>query len=389
MEDLKREVREHLERKLIPFWRSLRDDEYGGYYGWLGHDLCLDKKAVKGCILNSRILWFFSSAYAALGDAELLDDAKHAYEFLINYCIDHEYGGVFWSLEHDGAVHDDLKHTYNHAFAIYALSAYYDVSGDDQALCTAWELYELIEGSCRDEDGYLEAFKRDFTPAENDALSENGVMAERTMNTLLHVFEAYTELLRVTGSKAVEMKMREILGIFADKIYDPVKRRQEVFFDKNYNSLIDLHSYGHDVETSWLIDRGCEVIGDKALTLRMDKITTVLARKIYERAYRGDSVLNECENGTDDTTRVWWVQAESVVGFINAYLKNTENTEYLSAARNIWEYIKRYIVDPREGSEWFWSVDEKGSPIQKPIVEPWKCPYHNGRMCLELLRRSW
>lgn len=387
MNNLKTEVKEHLERKLIPFWRSLRDDEYGGYYGWLGYDLCLDKKAVKGCILNSRLLWFFSSAYAALGDPELLDEARHAYDFLSNYCIDRAYGGVFWMLNYDGTVHDDLKHTYNQAFAIYALAAYYDVSGDEQAINAAWAIYETVEGSCRDENGYLEAFCRGFTPAENDALSENGVMADRTMNTLLHVFEAYTELLRVTGSKEVEIKLREILEIFADKIYDPVKRRQEVFFDLDYNSLIDLHSYGHDIETSWLIDRGCEVIGDKALAARMDKITSVLARKTYERAYRGNSVLTECENGIDDTVRAWWVQSESVVGFVNAYLRNPENKEYLSAAKSIWEYIKQYIVDPRDGSEWFWSVDENGSPIQRPIVEPWKCPYHNGRMCIELIKR--
>ncbi len=212
--------------------------------------------------------------------------------------------------------------------------------------------------------------------------------ATRTMNTLLHVFEAYTELYRVDHRADVAQKLREILDVFADKVYNPEKRRQEVFFDGEWNSLIDLHSYGHDIESSWLLDRGCRVLGDERCTRKMEPVILDLAEEICERAYRDHSVMNECENGADNTDRIWWVQAEAVVGFLNAWEKWPEKEYFLEAARDIWEYIDQVMVDKREGSEWYWRVDEIGRPVEgEPIVEPWKCPYHNGRMCMEVIRR--
>lgn len=384
----RQEIRTHLEQKILPFWEGLRDKEHGGYYGYMDFELKTDRQAVKGCILNSRILWFFSNAFLTLGEKRYLDDARHAYEFLKTACLDREEGGVFWSVMYDGRPADTMKHTYNQAFAIYALASYYDASRDTEALELAQSLFNLIEERCKDSQGYLEAFSRDFVPAGNEKLSENGVLAAKTMNTLLHVFEAYTELYRVSPCEKVEKQLRWILGIFAEKVYNPQKKRQEVFFDKDWNSLIDLHSYGHDIETAWLIDRGCEVIGDDALTREMGEITRALTAAVYEKAYRNHSLLNEAENGVDDTTRVWWVQAESVVGFWNGFEKTPECLQYRQAACDIWDYILTYLVDPRQGSEWFWDVTQEGEPqSRKPIVEAWKCPYHNGRMCFEMLRR--
>lgn len=382
------DVKKHLTEKIIPFWKSLRDDEYGGYYGWLDYDLKLDRKAVKGCILNSRILWFFSNAYLLLGEKDLLREAAHAFRFLKDYCVDRENGGVFWSLTFDGQPEDTTKHTYNQAFAIYALSSYYDASGDGEALELARGLYRVIETKCRDEYGYLEAFNIRFEPEENDKLSENGVMAEKTMNTLLHVFEAYTEFYRVTKAPEVADDLRFMLSLIAEKVYNPALGRQEVFFDRTWNSLIDLYSYGHDIETAWLVDRGLDVLDDASFKKRLRPITKEITKNIYERAYTGHSLVNEAENGVVDTTRVWWVQAEAVVGFLNGWQRMPEHTEYLEAAEDIWNYIKEKVVDHREGSEWFWAVAEDGAPLEKPIVEPWKCPYHNGRMCIEVIRRT-
>lgn len=381
------EIKNHLEKDLIPFWQKMKDEENGGFYGYLGYDLKLDKKAVKGCILNSRILWFFSNAYMVLEDPKLLESASHAFQFLKEHCLDQKYGGVFWSLTYKGEPEDTTKHTYNQAFAIYALSSYYDASKDIEALEIARELYQLIETKCKDEYGYLEAFTREFLPEENDKLSENGVIAEKTMNTLLHVFEAYTELYRVTKDEKVAAQIRFMMDIIADKVYNYQIGRQEVFFDRTWNSLIDLYSYGHDIETAWLVDRGLEVLNDKAYTEKLSKITREITDNIYKRAYIDHSLVNEAENGVVDTTRVWWVQAEAVVGFLNGYQKQGKE-EYLQASKDIWEYIKKYFIDKRQGSEWFWSVREDHTPDEKPIVEPWKCPYHNGRMCFEVIRRT-
>ncbi len=379
--------KKHLTDDLIPFWRGMKDSEYGGFYGYMGYDLAIDRKAVKGCILNSRILWFFSNAFLTLGEDALLKEARHAFLFLKEHFLDREYGGVYWSLSYDGRPEDDTKHTYSQAFAIYALSSYYDASGDGEALEIARSLIRLVEDKCRDEYGYLEAFTRDFHPEDNDKLSENGVMAEKTMNTLLHIFEAYTEFYRVTKEEQVADRLKYMLGLMADRIYNQELGRQEVFFDRTWNSLIDLYSYGHDIETAWLVDRGLKILDDRACTERLAPITEAITENIYNRAYTDHSLANEAENGVVDTTRVWWVQAEAVVGFLNGYQKNPEKSEYLRAAEDIWGYIRDYMIDKREGSEWFSGLDVDRKPLGKPIADPWKCPYHNGRMCFEVIRR--
>ncbi len=215
-------------------------------------------------------------------------------------------------------------------------------------------------------------------------------MADKTMNTLLHVFEAYTEYYRASHNEKAAARLRFMLDIFKNNVYNEKLGRQEVFFDQKYTPLIDLYSYGHDIETAWLLDRGLEVLGDSGYIEMFAPVTHALAVNIYNRAFVNGSVLNEAENGINDTTRVWWVQAESIVGFINEGMKASgkeESSKYFKAAEALWEYIKEFIIDKREGSEWFWSVNADGEPCQKPIVEPWKCPYHNGRMCIEVVRR--
>ncbi len=229
---------------------------------------------------------------------------------------------------------------------------------------------------------------RDFKPESNEKLSENGVLAEKTMNTLLHVFEAYTELYRVAPDEEVKERLKWMMDVFAEKVFNPDRKRQEVFYDKDYNSIIDLHSYGHDIETAWLIDRGVDVLGDENYRTKMTAITKILTENIYETAFDGHSLANECEKGVVDSNRVWWVQAETVVGFINGYEHDRTRTDYLEAAEAVWQFIKDHLIDQREGSEWFWLLRQDGTPVEgKPIVEPWKCPYHNGRMCFEVIRR--
>ncbi len=385
------EVGNHLREDLIPFWKSLRDNEFGGYTGWVGYDLAPNPKAVKGCILNSRITWFFANAYTLLKDESLLDEARHGFEFLKDACWDWTNGGVYWSVSYDGKPVETLKHTYNQAFSIYALSSYYEASGDKQALRMAYQLYDLIEGKMRDALGYREAFDESFHEIDNEKLSENGVMASKTMNTLLHVFEAYTELYRVDRKKEVGDKIRCMMDLIAQKVYNPKLHRQEVFFDENWNSIIDLHSYGHDIETAWLVDRGVAVLGDAAYEKKMAPITQDLTNQIYHTAFNGASLANECERGVVDNWRVWWVQAETVVGFLNGYEKSGAE-KYLEAAQNVWQFIRMNLIDRRAGykagTEWYWRVQADGTPDRtKPIVEPWKCPYHNGRMCFEVLKR--
>lgn len=389
MQRIAQAARTMLTDRLLPFWQALRDEEHGGYYGYMDFGLNVDKRAEKGCILNSRILWFFSEAAMVLKDDGVIPYARHAYDFLRERCLDRERGGVYWSVSYDGQPLDDTKHTYNQAFAIYALSAYYRLTGETEALTLAEELFDMIEARCTDAGGYLEAFTRDFRPASNEKLSENGVLAERTMNTLLHVFEGYAGLYQAKKLPNVAAAMGRILEIYAEKVYNPRLRRQEVFFDRDYHTLIDLTSYGHDIESSWLIDWGCGLLGDEALAEKTAAINSALADSVLKTAFDGQSLANECERGVVDAHRVWWVQAEALLGFVNEFIKHPDRTDCRDAAASLWRYIQENVVDRRPGGEWFWRLEADGTPDrEKPAVEPWKCPYHNGRMCMELIRRD-
>lgn len=380
---------EHLTNDLIPFWNRMRDEARGGFYGYADASGKPDPNSVKGVILNSRILWFYSSAYLLLKDGDLAEMAEHAYDFLVNYCFDSRYGGVFWSVNADGSVCDDTKHTYNQAFAVYALSAYYRASGRRDALNLAYEIYRTIEEKCKDCGGYLEAFKRDFTPASNEKLSGNEVMASRTMNTLLHVMEAYSELYKADHFYKVGDSVRAILLTFKNKIYDPEKKICNVFFDSDYNSLIDLESYGHNIEASWLIDRACEVLNDIAYKAEMLPIINGLAETTLKNGLdeQQNGLNNEREGDHVDHKKVWWVQAESVVGFHNAYSETPSRTEFLEASEKVRGFIQNSVIDPNSG-EWIENVSANGNtdPAQA-LVHPWKCPYHNGRMCMEMIAR--
>lgn len=382
------EVRNELENHIVPFWAALRDDENGGFYGYMSYDLKLNKKADKGVILHSRILWFFSKCYIVLKDEKYKELAFHAFEYVKNHCIDYENGGVYWMTDYKGAPSDTMKHTYNIAFAIYALSCYYNAVGDSFALDLAYKLFSDIEENTRDEYGYREAFTIDWKLVPNDALSENGLMADKTMNTVLHLIEAYTELYKADKNERVGQRLRWLLDLAKDKIFDPERNALKVFFDTKFDVIGDIHSYGHDIEATWLTDLACDTLGDEEVIKDWTARDLLISNNILNIAFEDGALNNERENDKINRTRIWWVQAETVVGFTNAY-QHSGDKKFLDAARTVWENIKNYVIDKREGGEWYSEVSFDHIPdSRKETVGPWKCPYHNGRMCLEIISRG-
>ncbi|MGN0666492.1 MAG: AGE family epimerase/isomerase [Huintestinicola sp.] len=382
------ECRNELENHILPFWSALRDNTFGGFYGQMDNDLKVDKKGTKGVILNSRILWFYSSVYRTIGGEKNLDHAKHAYEFLRDKCVDRDRGGVYWMMNYDGTVNDSMKHTYNQAFAIYALSTYFLASDCREALDLAFELFDTVEEKCTDDIAYMEAFDENWKLINNDALSENGLMADKTMNTVLHLIEGYTVLFEASGDKRVEERLKFLLDITENKIFDGDNNKLLVFFDRELNVIGDIHSYGHDIEATWLIDRACDTLGDKSYIDKWRNLNLRIADNIYSIAFENGALNNERENDKIDRKRVWWVQAESVVGFLNAY-EHSGDKKYLEAAQVIWAWIRDVQIDDREGGEWWAEVDFDGNPMKKfTMVNEWKCPYHNGRMCIEVINRK-
>ncbi|MBQ4362697.1 MAG: AGE family epimerase/isomerase [Oscillospiraceae bacterium] len=388
---LREECKKELFGHILPFWSKLRDDEFGGFYGQMDNDLVLDIKGGKGVILNSRILWFYSNmllTYPECGD-DIRSNAQHAYEFLRDKCLDREYGGVYWMINYDGTPADTMKHTYNQAFAIYALSTYYLAVKDEAALKLAFELFDTVEEKCTDDVAYMEAFDREWNLIENDALSENGLMADKTMNTVLHLIEGYTVLYKASGDERVKDRLLFLLDLTEKKIFHPEDDRLLVFFDREMNVIGDIHSYGHDIEASWLIDRACDVIGDEKLRAKWAAYDLRIAKNIRRIAFdeKTGSLLNEREWEEINRKRIWWVQAETVVGFVNAY-EHGGGEEFLKDAQRVWEYIRDVQIDKREGSEWWAETDDEGKPIPGfTMVNEWKCPYHNGRMCMEIEAR--
>lgn len=386
--ELTAEVKDHI----LPFWMGLADWNHGGYYGLVRHDLTVDPHADKGCILNSRLLYFFSEYIRVLGgkdetSRDVMKYAVQAYRELRDHFCDPVHQGLYWSVTYDGHPSDTAKYTYNMAFAIYGLSKYHAVSKDPEALDLAMEIFRCIEEKCRLGDGYGESYTIDFEPIENEKISENNVIAAKTMNTLLHVMEAYTELYRETGEQKVLDRLVWCVKEFRNKVYEEDRKRLGVFFDEDMKSLIDLHSYGHDIEGTWLLDRAVEVTGDPDLGDLIWKMNLDITENICHLALRQGSLLTECERGVNLEKRVWWVQCEAVTGFFNAYQK-VMDVRYLDAALEIWYYIKEHFIDRREGSEWFNELFADGTPDSSmPMANEWKCPYHNGRMCLEMIER--
>ena len=252
----------------------------------------------------------------------------------------------------------------------------------------SYKLFDDIESNTLDEYGYREAFSKDWELVDNDALSENGLMADKTMNAILHLIEAYTELYKAGKNERVESRLRFLLSQMKDKVFDPDTNTLKVFFDTKLQVIGDIHSYGHDIEATWLMDLACETLGDKTLIDDFKGMNLKISENIYNLAYENGALNTERDKDYIEKKRVWWVQAETIVGFINAYQKCGDK-KFLDAAKEIWDYVKEYVIDKRAGSEWYNEVGFDGKPFEnKEIVGPWKCPYHNGRMCLEVISRG-
>ena len=382
-----------LKGHILPFWLALKD-ERGGFYGQMTPDLTVHRDAPKGIILHARILWAFSAVYLREKNPVYLDAAAHAYAFL-RKAWDPVNGGMYWSLTADGTPHETDKYSYCNAFAVYGSVLYAEASGDRGALDFAMQIYQCIEAHFYQPDGYIETFAADWSPLENDHLSEHDLHAAKTMNTTLHLIEAYAELYRVTHDAAVGDSLRALLLLMADTVYDPKREMLNVFFDAQMHPIGDLHSFGHDIEASWLLDHACDCLGEPEITARIREMDARLSAHIYSVAYRGGSLENERFEGRTDRTRIWWVQAEGVIGFLNAAQYALESrqdsvlaAQYAEAAVQIWLYIKTKQIDRRTGGEWFAETDPDGNPQSSfDMAGPWKCPYHNSRMCLEVINR--
>ena len=386
-----------LETNILSFWQEqMVDYRQGGFYGRIDGYNVLHPDAEKGAVLNARILWTFSAAARVLNNTPYRILAARAYDYLMQRFMDREQGGVYWSLNADGTPLDTKKQTYAIAFAIYGLAEYVRLTNNQEALNAAIRLFEDLEAhaykwdnekmsNCK--NGYVEALTRNWQPIADMRLSEKDENGVFTMNTHLHVLEAYTNLYRVLknvqrddvqGTKErITKQLRTLIDIFANRIFDPATGHLMLFFDEKWQPSNTHTSPGHDIEAAWLLHEALEVLGDEELLNQTLPVIHSLAQAAE------DDIMDEKE---------WWCYAEAVVGYIDQWKlyqdeKPIESNINLELAETAFHYIQTHLMD-RENGEWFWTILPDGTPDRTHDKAGfWKCPYHNSRMCIEIIER--
>jgi len=389
--DLRQKAEAELVTDILPFWLKYAvDDEYGGFRGQITNDLTIDSQAAKGVILNARILWTFSKAFRVYANPVYLEAARRAYEYLIRYFWDGEFDGLYWMVDYLGRPLDTKKRIYAQAFSVYALAEYYHAVGDAGVLTRALRLVEVIEEAGHDaqNSGYFETYERDWSLAVDQRLSDVDMDEKKSMNTHLHMLEAYATLLRLHEDATVRMRLRELIEIFLNHIIDPANHHFILFFDEQWTRQSNVISFGHDIEGSWLLCEAAEILGDPALLEKVRDVAVNMAQAVHDEGLDADGgLMYEADPaGIIDSDKHWWPQAEAVVGFLNAN-ELSGQPHFLEAAERSWTFIEKFIVDHEHG-EWFWLVSKDGVPDnEKDKVGPWKCPYHNSRTCFEVMER--
>ena len=418
---LRKEMQDVVESNILRFWQDkMVDREHGGFYGRVDAQEVLHKDAEKGAILNARILWTFSAAYRVLRKPEYLEMATYAKEYFIEHFIDKEYGGVYWSLDYLGNPLNTRKQFYAIGFALYGMSEYARATGDREALECALQLYSCIEEHALDHqyNGYIEAMTRDWQPIADMRLSELDANFPKSQNTHLHIIEPYANLYRclselraaescdyvpVIGSvlpvnvtvpqetiNSVEASLRNIINIFTDKILNPETHHLDLFFEMDWTrGAGHLESYGHDIECSWLMHEAALVLGDRDVLDKVEPIVRIVAQASAKGLRPDGSMIHEAnlDTGHVDDDLHWWVQAENVVGWFNLY-QYFHDEDALDKAVRCWQYIKDQLIDYEHG-EWHWSRHTDGTlNTVDDKAGFWKCPYHNSRMCLEIIERT-
>jgi len=387
---LKNELNDEL-RNILNYWvKSTPDEVYGGFVGRIDENNLIVPNAPKGSVLNARILWSFSAAYNLTKNYDYLKYAERAYQYIIDHMIDKEFGGVYWSVNYEGEPLDTKKQVYANAFTIYGLSEYHIASGNEDAKTLAIELYKLLVKKSFDtkNTGYLEAFTHDWQLINDLRLSEKDANEKKTMNTHLHVLEAYTNLYRIWKTEGLKVQIEVLIHNFLDHFIDPKTYHLLLFFDEDWNSKSGLISYGHDIEATWLLQGAAEMINNGFLLEKIKTVNITITEATIAGLDDDGGLWYEYEPADDQLIKQkhWWVQAEALVGFYNTW-QITGDEKYMAIVKKNWQYIKAKILDRKNG-EWLWGRDENGEIMKsEDKAGIWKCPYHNSRACMEIIKR--
>ncbi len=376
---------------IVAYWQQHTiDEEKGGFFGKINNGNVADVTAAKGVVLHARILWAFAAAYFFLPQPAVLATAERACRYLFSQFRDAVYGGVFWSVDAGGNLMDSRKQMYGLAFTIYGMSEYFRASGDDTALQFAKELYHHMEQYSFDHlhNGYYEAFARDWQPAEDVRLSAKDANASKTMNTHLHIIEAYAKLYKVWKDDGLKSKIENLLFLFDQHFINPETGHLHLFFDNEWNEQPDVVSYGHDIEAAWLLLKCAETIDHQNWIGIYQQHALQIANAAAEGIDKDGGMWYEFDPEEQQLIKQkhWWPQAEAMIGYLNAW-QLSGNEAYLLRSLDAWHFTQQYLLDKKNG-EWFWGVDETYRIMPgEDKAGFWKCPYHNARACMEIISR--
>jgi mannobiose 2-epimerase len=389
--DFRLQIQQELTGNILPFWiKHAVDKINGGFYGALTDNLIIHNEVPRSAIVCARILWTYAAAYQKLGDKQYLEMARWAYDYLTRVFLDQEFGGVYWTVNAAGQRVLDRKHHYAQAFAIYGLSEYYRATQTPHSLALAQTLFHLLEKHAFDPGcgGYIEGSSRSWKALADMRLSDRDLDCRKSMNTMLHILEAYTNLLRVWEEATLRKQHKALIETFLQHIVDPATGHFKLFFDDAWNSLSDNVSFGHDIEGSWLLFEAALVQGDPALLEKVRVVSVRIAEAVYASGLEPDGSLpyEAGPLGLVDSDKTWWVQAEAMLGFYNAYQLSGQVRFALASYRS-WDYIQANLVDRTYG-DWIKRLRRDGTPDHTNYkVGPWECPYHHARACFEMLDR--
>jgi mannobiose 2-epimerase len=387
--DWSKEFRWVLEENILKFWiEKATDREHGGTIGWLDREGRAIEPGTKSLVQQTRVVWTFAAAYREFPEPKYQEAAEHTLKFLRAKMFDTEDGGFYWRVSREGKVLEPKKHLYGQSFAIYALAEYARAFNDGAAREEALALFRLIDAKGHDAEngGYRESFTREWKPIRDDAML--GPAGQRTQNTHIHLLEAFTTLYAATGDATVRARLEELLRLFADRIVDSDRGFARLFFTDMWQPTDDAtSSYGHDIELSWLMTEAAEALGG-GIPSNVRRAALALAehtlRHGFDRDRGGVFYEGPARGAPRDRQMSWWVQAEALVGFLNA-AELSGNSEYREAFEKQARYTLENFVD-REYGEWHHIIRPDGT-LAGPKASDWKAPYHAGRACLEIYRR--
>ncbi len=384
LETYKKEVDEELQA-LLNWWRTYTvDEQHGGFYGEVGNDNKAIADKPKGIVLNSRILWTFSAAYLLKRNEEDLTIAKRAFHYILGHFYDSPNGGFYWSVGAKGEMLDGKKQIYGQAFTIYGLSEYYKATGDEKALELAKESFQLLEQHSFDPVnlGYIEAFSQSWQTISDLRLSDKDLNAEKSMNTHLHIIEAYANLYQVWKDERLAKAIKQLLFVFKKHILNE-NYHLNLFFSLDWQPQSSVVSYGHDIEAAWLLQECAESLADEDEIVAFKSIALKLSHAVGDGVDGDGGMFYEYDAVHLVREKHWWPQAEAMVGFFNAY-QLTKDNDYLLKSISSWTFVTASLKDHQNG-EWYWGIYPDGTLMKENKAGFWKCPYHNGRACMEIL----